>query len=38
VGPGEPKLAHQTDEWCSLARIDQSVEIFTELARRWCNL
>jgi succinyl-diaminopimelate desuccinylase len=37
LGPGEPKLAHQTDEWCSMGRIDQSVEIFRTLAQRWCG-
>ncbi len=35
LGPGEPKLAHQTDEWCSIARIEQSVELFGTLMRRW---
>jgi succinyl-diaminopimelate desuccinylase len=35
LGPGEPNLAHQTDEWCSMARIDQSVELFRTLMRRW---
>jgi succinyl-diaminopimelate desuccinylase len=35
VGPGEPNLAHQTDEWCSMSRIDQSVELFRTLMRRW---
>ena len=35
LGPGEPRLAHQTDEWCSMGRIDQSVEIFRTLAQRW---
>jgi succinyl-diaminopimelate desuccinylase len=38
LGPGEPQLAHQTDEWCSTRRIEQSVEIFTTLMRRWCRL
>ena len=38
LGPGEPKLAHQTDEWCSMARIDQSVELFTTLMRDWCSI
>ena len=38
VGPGEPKLAHQTDEWCSLERMAQSADLFTTLARRWCAL
>src|SRR5688572_9304106 len=35
VGPGEPTLAHQTDEWCSLERTRQSVEMFATLMRRW---
>jgi succinyl-diaminopimelate desuccinylase len=38
LGPGELGLAHQTDEWCSIARLEQSVEIYGELARRWCGL
>lgn len=35
LGPGEPKLAHQTDEWCSMARIEQSTELFRSLMRDW---
>jgi succinyl-diaminopimelate desuccinylase len=38
LGPGETALAHQTDEWCSLDRIEQAVELYVELARRWCRL
>jgi succinyl-diaminopimelate desuccinylase len=38
LGPGEPRLAHQTDEWCSLARIEQSVDLFRTLMRRWCDV
>ena len=38
VGPGEPKLAHQTDEWCSLERLRQSADLFSTLARRWCAI
>jgi succinyl-diaminopimelate desuccinylase len=38
LGPGEPKLAHQTDEWCSVNRIEQSVDLFGTLMRRWCGL
>jgi succinyl-diaminopimelate desuccinylase len=37
VGPGEPQLAHQTDEWCSMTRIDQSVDLFRKLMRDWCG-
>ncbi len=35
LGPGEPKLAHQTDEWCSLTRIEQSTELFRTLMQDW---
>jgi succinyl-diaminopimelate desuccinylase len=35
LGPGEPKLAHQTDEWCSMHRIEQSTELFVQIMRRW---
>ncbi len=35
LGPGEPALAHQTDEWCSMERIGQSVELFRALMQRW---
>lgn len=35
LGPGEPRLAHQTDEWCSMTRIEQSTDLFVQLMRRW---
>ena len=38
LGPGELGLAHQTDEWCSIERIEQAVDVYVELARRWCAL
>jgi succinyl-diaminopimelate desuccinylase len=37
LGPGEPTLAHQTDEWCSINRLEQSVDLFRTLMRRWCG-
>ena len=37
LGPGEPTLAHQTDEWCSINRVEQSVDLFRTLMRRWCG-
>lgn len=37
LGPGEPTLAHQTDEWCSQHRIEQSVDLFRTLMRSWCS-
>ena len=37
LGPGEPTLAHQTDEWCSMHRIEQSVDLFRGLMQRWAG-
>jgi succinyl-diaminopimelate desuccinylase len=36
LGPGEAAMAHQTDEYCSMERIRQSVAIYEELIRDWC--
>ena len=38
LGPGEMELAHQTDEYCRVDRLEQSVELYVEIARRWCGL
>jgi succinyl-diaminopimelate desuccinylase len=38
LGPGEPMLAHQTDEWCSIARLEQSVDLFRTLMKDWCGI
>jgi succinyl-diaminopimelate desuccinylase len=38
LGPGEPALAHQTDEYCHIHRIEEARVAFTEIARRWCGL
>jgi succinyl-diaminopimelate desuccinylase len=37
LGPGEPDQCHVADEWCSLERVDQAVEVYTELLNRWCT-
>lgn len=36
LGPGDPALAHRTDEWCSLERLRQAAAIYERLARDWC--
>lgn len=36
LGPGEPQMAHQTDEYCVVDRIGPSVAAFEEIIRRWC--
>jgi succinyl-diaminopimelate desuccinylase len=38
LGPGEMERAHQTDEYCRVDRLDQAVELYEEIARRWCRL
>jgi succinyl-diaminopimelate desuccinylase len=36
LGPGEPQMAHQTDEYCSQERIGQAVAIYEALIGDWC--
>ena len=38
LGPGEAQMAHQTDEYCSMERIRQSVALYEELIRDWCRI
>jgi succinyl-diaminopimelate desuccinylase len=38
LGPGEAAMAHQTDEYCVVDRIDEAVEIYTAIAQRWCGI
>ena len=38
LGPGEASMAHQTDEYCHMGRIEQSVEIYEGLIRDWCGI
>ncbi|MEN6440505.1 MAG: M20 family metallopeptidase [Syntrophobacter sp.] len=35
LGPGEPELAHQTDEFCFVERIEQAVLIYEQIIRKW---
>ncbi len=37
LGPGEPQMAHQTDEYCVTDRIGQAVDAYSEIIRRWCH-
>ncbi|GAA1206310.1 M20 family metallopeptidase [Prauserella alba] len=36
-GPGEPELAHVTDEWVSIARLHESEETFRRVAEAYCR-
>jgi succinyl-diaminopimelate desuccinylase len=35
LGPGDPAQAHQTDESCSVAQLEQAVDLYTIIARDW---
>jgi succinyl-diaminopimelate desuccinylase len=37
LGPGQPELAHQTDEYCNLQKLEQSVNIYKEIILKWRN-
>ena len=37
LGPGEPQLAHQTDEWCSIERIKQATTIYRRMILDWAG-
>ena len=36
LGPGEPEMAHQTDEYCRVDRIGDAVMLYTDLIDDWC--
>jgi succinyl-diaminopimelate desuccinylase len=36
LGPGEAAMAHQTDEYCSMERLRQSVEMYEKIIHDWC--
>jgi succinyl-diaminopimelate desuccinylase len=35
LGPGETAMAHKTDEYCLMSRIDAAVDLYIEIGRRW---
>ena len=37
LGPGEAAMAHQTDEYCNIERIRQSVAIYEAIIEDWCK-
>lgn len=38
LGPGEPQLAHQTDEYCVAERVREATAAYSEIMRRWCGV
>ncbi|PKU22399.1 M20 family metallopeptidase [Telmatospirillum siberiense] len=37
LGPGQPEMAHQTDEYCLVSRIDQAVTAYDRIIADWCS-
>ncbi len=38
LGPGEPAMAHKTDEFCYISKIEEATEAYVEIAKKWCRL
>tara|TARA_B100001179_G_scaffold228209_1_gene211937 strand:- start:727 stop:1278 length:552 start_codon:yes stop_codon:yes gene_type:complete len=36
LGPGEPKCAHKTDEYCSIENLAMVTDAYLEIMCRWC--
>ncbi len=37
LGPGEPDMAHKTDEFCYVYKIEEAAEAYLEIATKWSN-
>ena len=37
LGPGEPQMAHQTDEFCYVDKIRQAQQLYQEIILAWCK-
>ena len=37
MGPGEPEMAHKTDEFCRVSKIEEATEAYFEIAKSWCD-
>jgi succinyl-diaminopimelate desuccinylase len=35
LGPGQPEMAHQTDEFCYLDKLEQAVNIYDSIISKW---
>jgi len=38
LGPGEPQMAHQTDEYCVIDRVTSSVSLYEQVIADWCGV
>ena len=37
LGPGDTHMAHQTDEYCTVARIPVAVQMYQDIANDWAR-
>lgn len=37
LGPGEPHMAHQTDEYCRVDRLTAAVDLYRRIVADWCD-
>jgi succinyl-diaminopimelate desuccinylase len=37
LGPGQPEMAHQTDEYCYISKIHKAVSIYKNIIQNWRN-
>jgi succinyl-diaminopimelate desuccinylase len=37
LGPGEPQMAHQTDEYCLVNRVEAAVMLYRAIMEDWCE-
>ena len=37
LGPGQPEMAHQTDEYCYIQKLEQAVDIYKDIILKWGN-
>jgi succinyl-diaminopimelate desuccinylase len=37
LGPGQPEMAHQTDEFCYIGKLEESVKIYSDIITKWRN-
>lgn len=37
LGPGEPDMAHKTDEFCYISKIEEAAQAYLEIATKWSN-
>jgi succinyl-diaminopimelate desuccinylase len=35
LGPGQPEMAHQTDEFCYISKLEESVKIYSDILMKW---